>query len=227
MEETSASTRSAGKTSLGTFYERLMMERKILYLHGFGSSGASGTVEILRKEFLGTGPHDRIKVIAPDIPVDPAEALPFIKAIAECEQPRLIIGTSMGAMYAQQLHGFERICVNPSFMISKKYDILFVGKHKWLNKRKDGVTEFHITKEIIRHFAEMEEHQFDGIDEVDQIFCHGLFGDEDEIALPWIEEFEKHYPGMSRKFHGGHRMNADIVHHVLIPFIRELGALNP
>jgi hypothetical protein len=54
---------------------------------------------------------------------------------------------------------------------------VYVGKHKWLNKRKDGATEFHITKEIISHFAEMEEHQFDGIDEVDQIFCHGLFGD--------------------------------------------------
>jgi hypothetical protein len=99
---------------------------------------------------------------------------------------------------------------------------VYVGKHKWLNKRKDGATEFHITKEIISHFAEMEEHQFDGIDEVDQIFCHGLFGDEDEISAVWIEEFETHYPGMSHKFHGGHRMNADIVRHVLIPFIHGL-----
>jgi predicted esterase YcpF (UPF0227 family) len=197
-------------------------DSKILYLHGFASSGASGTVEILRKEFMGTNAADMVKVIAPDIPVDPKEALPFLKEIAEREQPNLIIGTSMGAMYAQQLHGFERICVNPSFALSKKYDIVYVGKHKWLNQRKDGATEFHITKEIISHFAEIEEHQFEGIDEVDRIFCHGLFGDEDDIGLPWQEEFEKHYPGMSRIFHGGHRMNANIVHHVLIPFIHEL-----
>jgi hypothetical protein len=196
--------------------------KKILYLHGFGSSGASGTVEILRKEFLGTNADDRIQVIAPDIPVDPAEALPYIRNLAEKEQPALIIGTSMGAIYAQQLRGFERICVNPCFALSKKYDILYVGKHKWLNRRKDGATEFHITKEIIGHFAEMEEHQFDGIDEVDRIFCHGLFGDEDKIGMAWIDEFEKHYPGMSRTFNGGHRMNYDIVHRVLIPFIREL-----
>ena len=210
----------------GTTHEvKAFMNRKILYLHGFASSGASGTVEILRKEFLGTTPADRVAVIAPDLPVDPAAALPLIKRLAEQEQPALVIGTSMGAMYAQQLHGFERICVNPSFALSKKYDILSVGKHKWLNRRKDGATEFHVTKEIIRHFEEMEQHQFEGIDEVDRIFCHGLFGDEDAIGLPWRDEFERHYPGMSRLFHGGHRMNAEIVHHVLIPFIRELNAL--
>jgi predicted esterase YcpF (UPF0227 family) len=33
-------------------------DRKILYLHGFGSSGASGTVGILRKAFMGTGVAD-------------------------------------------------------------------------------------------------------------------------------------------------------------------------
>jgi predicted esterase YcpF (UPF0227 family) len=49
-------------------------DRKILYLHGFGSSGVSGMVEILRKEFMGTGADDRIRVIAPDIPVDPKAA---------------------------------------------------------------------------------------------------------------------------------------------------------
>ena len=30
-----------------------MSSREIVYLHGFASSGASGTVEILRREFLG------------------------------------------------------------------------------------------------------------------------------------------------------------------------------
>jgi predicted esterase YcpF (UPF0227 family) len=198
------------------------MMKKLLYLHGFASSGASGTVEILRKEFLGKSESGRVAVIAPDIPVDPVEALPLVKGIAAKEQPTLVVGTSMGAMYAQQLHGFERICVNPSFALSKKHDILHVGKHKWLNRRADGATEFHVTKEIVHHFEEMEQHQFEGIDEVDRIFCHGLFGDEDTIGLPWRDEFERHYPGMSRIFHGGHRMNADVVHHVLIPFIHEL-----
>ena len=94
---------------------------------------------------------------------------------------------------------------------------------RWLSKRKAGAREFHVTKETVRHFAEMEARQFDGVDEVDQLFCHGLFGDADAICLPERATFERYYPGCSRLFPGGHRLNAELVHHVLIPAIRELG----
>jgi len=198
--------------------------KKILYLHGFGSSGASGTVEVLRREFWGVDAARRAIVVAPDIPIDPAVALPMLEELAYDEMPDLVVGTSMGAMYAQQLHGFTRICVNPSFCLSKKYDILFVGKHKWLNRRKDGETEFHVTKEIIEHFRDMEAHQFDGITDDDRALCHGLFGDEDDTVFTDETRpvFERHYPGMSHMFHGGHRMNAHIVVHTLVPYIRNL-----
>ncbi|MBQ7722276.1 MAG: hypothetical protein IJT64_05165 [Kiritimatiellae bacterium] len=202
--------------------------KKIMYLHGFGSSGASGTVELLRREFWEkANANSRATVMAPDIPLDPLVAMPMLEELAYDEMPDLIIGTSMGGMYAQQLHGFTRICVNPSFWVSKKYDILFVGKHKWMNRRKDGETEFHVTKETISHFQEMEEHQFDGVTDDDRTLCHGLFGDEDTtiLASQTRPVFEQHYPGMSRIFHGGHRMNAEVVTHTLIPFIRELGII--
>ena len=147
----------------------------------------------------------------------------MLRALVAKEQPALIVGTSMGGMYAQQLRGFERICVNPSFGISRLYSRFSVGRHKWLNPRQNGELTFQITKEVIAHFREMEEHQFDDLDEVDQLFCHGLFGDADAICLPERETFERHYPGCSRLFSGGHRLNAELVHHVLIPAIRELG----
>ena len=194
-------------------------KNKILYLHGFGSSGASGTVELLRRDF-----GDDVTVLAPDIPVDPSVALPMLKELAYDEMPDLIIGTSMGGMYAQQLHGFVRICVNPSFWLSKKHDILSVGKHRWLNRRQDGDREFEVTKETIARFQDMEAHQFDGIVEEDRMLCHGLFGDEDEtiFASETRPVFEQHYPGMSHVFHGGHRMNAHVVVHTLVPYIRSL-----
>ena len=53
---------------------------KIIYFHGFGSSGASGTVEMLRNLF----PNDTI--IAPDIPIDPLEALPYLQNLCKDEQ---------------------------------------------------------------------------------------------------------------------------------------------
>ena len=202
------------------FFPPLRMDKeKILYLHGFGSSGASGTVELLRREF-----GDAVAVLAPDIPVDPLVALPMLKKLACDEMPDLIIGTSMGGMYAQQLHGFVRICVNPSFWLSQKHDILFAGKHRWLNRRQDGESEFEVTKEIIAYFQDMEAHQFDGIAEEDRGLCHGLFGDEDDtiLAAKTRPVFEQHYPGMSYVFPGGHRMNAHVVVHTLVPYIRRL-----
>ena len=201
------------------------MAKKLLFLHGFASSGANGTVALLRHAYWEKRATDKVAVLAPDLPVDPAETLPLLRALVAREQPALIVGVSMGAMYAQQLRGFERVCVNPSFGMSKLYSRLSVGRHKWLNPRQDGALTFQITKDIIAHFAEMEAHQFDGLDEVDTLFCHALFGDADEFAVEARPIFERHYPGMSQTFEGGHHLNADLVHKVLIPFINGLGAL--
>ncbi len=203
--------------------------KKILYLHGFASSGASGTVGLLRHELWEKAPPDRrATIVAPDIPLDPFVAFPMLEALAYNEMPDLIIGTSMGGWYAQMLHGFTRICVNPSFWLSKKYDILFVGRHKWMNRRKDGETEFHVTKETIAHYQEMEARQFDGVTDDDRTLCHGLFGDKDDTVLASETRpvFERYYPGMSRVFPGGHRLSDHVVTHTLLPFIREIGVLD-
>ncbi|MBQ6926257.1 MAG: hypothetical protein IJQ73_16595 [Kiritimatiellae bacterium] len=202
--------------------------KKILYLHGFASSGASGTVGLLRHELWEkAAPDRRVTIVAPDIPLDPLVALPMLEELAYDEMPDLIIGTSMGGWYTQMLHGFTRICVNPSFWLSKKYDILFVGKHKWMNRRKDGETEFHVTKELVAHYQEVEARQFDGVTDDDRTLCHGLFGDKDDTVLASETRpvFERHYPGMSRVFPGGHRLNDHVVTHTLLPFIWELGVL--
>ena len=130
---------------------------KLIYFHGFGSSAQSGTIRTLREmlpDFM---------VIAPDIPIDPADALPFLKQLCEDEQPDVVIGTSMGGMYAQQMFGFNRICVNPAFEMSVKSKVLKVGTFEYFKPRMDSETHFTITPEIIKHHADMESKQFDGV----------------------------------------------------------------
>ena len=190
----------------------------ILYLHGFGSSGQSSTVEYLKKAL----PDCHID--APDIPVDPAEALPYLKRMCVYPGYSIIIGTSMGAQYAQQLSDkvAYRICVNPAFHISELPEILKVGTFDFFQPRKDGQTQFTITEEIIQHFREMEEHQFDHWqpDDPANLRCYGLFGTED-TTVNCREEFALHYPNV-QTFEGGHRMNQKVVKQQILLLVKEL-----
>ena len=65
----------------------------ILYIHGFASSGATGTATSMRNALYPSG----IQVLAPDVPVMPSEALPFLRQQVAEVQPDLIVATSMGA----------------------------------------------------------------------------------------------------------------------------------
>lgn len=190
---------------------------KLVYFHGFASSGASGTVQSLRKIFPSA------EIIAPDIPIDPEEALPLLKALVEEEQPDVIVGTSMGGMYAQQMHGHLRICVNPSFRISTGSKLVRTGTYKWLNGRKNNEKEFKVTQEILKHFNVMERQQFDGIDEADQELCYGLFGINDKVVNSAAnhQTFTKYYVHAER-FEGDHQLNDKVIHRVLMPLLKNL-----
>ena len=190
----------------------------ILYLHGYGSSGQSSTVEYLKKSL-----PDYYHIEAPDIPVDPAEALPFLKHLCEEEHFSVIIGTSMGGMYAHQLPAdFARICVNPALHLSEITDVMKVGTFDFFQPRKDGQTQYTITEEIIRHYREMEAHQFDQwkADVPENLLCIGLFGTKD-TTVNCREEFARYYPNV-QTFEGEHRMNQKVVKNVVLPIIKRL-----
>lgn len=187
---------------------------KIIYFHGFGSSGASGTVENLRNML----PNDT--VIAPDIPLDPLEALPFLRDLCKEEQVDLVIGTSMGGMYAHQMKGYYRICVNPALNMSTASSVLKTGVHKFYNRRKDNQKEFKVTREIIQHHNMIERQQFKDITDDDKEKCFGLFGINDPVVKTY-DLFRKHYPNATR-FEGEHRLNDKVLRKVVIPLIEEI-----
>jgi predicted esterase YcpF (UPF0227 family) len=190
------------------------MAMKLIYFHGFGSSAASGTIRTLREKLPD------FEVIAPDIPVDPAEALPFLRELCEKEQPNVVVGTSMGGMYAQQLFGFNRICVTPAFFMSKTSKVLKVGTFEFFKPRLDGQEEFTITEEIIEHFAEMETSQFDGVTPAETERVWGMFGNND-TQVNSEEAFLQYYHNVIH-FSGGHRLDDVTINEVQIPLIHLL-----
>lgn len=150
------------------------------------SSGNSNTARKLR-ELL---PADN--VITPDIPVEPEKALTLIWSIIN-ELPKaetLVIGTSMGAMYAQQLHGYRRILVNPAFHVSELLRKNEVKTLPFFSKRQDGATEFFVTAELCEQFEEMESHQFENANPINEVIA--LFGNQD-TTCDCFEEYKQHY----------------------------------
>ncbi len=194
------------------------MERKnkMMYVHGFASSGSSGTVMALRRHL------EDWQVIAPDLPVDPFEALELLRGIVRDEQPCIVVGTSMGGMYTQQLWGVPRIVVNPSFEMSRSLLFGKMGRNKYMSKRKDGATEFRIDKAVVERFKEMEKDQFSGITDDEKKLVVGLFGDKDPIVHFQPLMARLYGEERCRWFNGEHRLNDTVVKKVLIPLIYEL-----
>jgi len=187
---------------------------KIIYFHGFASSGATGTAESLRRML------PEVEVISPDIPVDPTEALPYLRSLCEQEQPDLIIGTSMGAMYAQQMFGFRKILVNPSFNMSTLSKVFKTGEHKFLNGRKDNQKTFKITKEIVQKHNMMERQQFKGITPFDRENTYGLFGIHD-TTVNCYDLFKKYYINAQR-FDGEHHLNEKALRTAVVPLAKQI-----
>ena len=194
-------------------YPTLMEGKKLMYVHGFGSSAQSGTVEMLRTLMPGA------TVVARDIPLHPDEAMDMLRRMCDEEQPDLIIGTSMGGMYAEQLRGFDRILVNPAFEMGDtmgKHGM--IGKQTFQNPRADGVQEFIVTKSLVKEYAEATQLCFKDIDDDDRRRVVGLFGDEDPLVHTF-PLFAEHYP-TAIHFHGEHRLSDKVAMHYLIPIIR-------
>lgn len=201
-------------------FPEMLKGKTIMYVHGFGSSGQSGTVKRLRTVFPNT------KVVAPDLPVHPAEAQELLRKLCAEEKPQLILGTSMGGMYTEQLYGFDRICINPALCIADTMQAHgMTGIQQFQNPRLDGVQEFYVDKAMVKEYREVSEQRFSGLaslspealdEERRRVF--GLFGDKDDV-VDTFDLFQSHYP-QAAHFHGEHRMDDRSFMHAVVPVIR-------
>jgi len=209
-------------------FPELMAGKTVLYCHGFASSGQSGTVSRLRTVM------PEARVVAPDLPIHPEEAMTLLRTVCEQEHPDLIIGTSMGGMYCEQLYGYDRICVNPALEMGETMrQHGMTGTQQFQNPRQDGVQEFYVDKALVKEYKERSEHRFEGLPaQDDSPMGHasasdapaelqrvwGLFGDKDTTVNTY-DMFRARYPQAIR-FHGEHRMNDQSFMHSVVPVIR-------
>ncbi len=192
--------------------------KKVLYIHGFASAGSTGSATQMRNHLYSKG----VQVISPDVPVSPLEAISFLKDLVEKERPDLIVATSMGALYAEQLKGFPRILVNPSFHMARLLTFRGLGKREFRNKRQDGQTEFRVDKEMIQAFQQVEKESFKGITPEEKRLVWGLFGKQDKL-VNCQADFSKHY-GKEQMvlFEGEHYLNDKVLSKVVMPLVEQI-----
>ncbi len=194
-------------------FPELMKGKTVLYVHGFASSGQSGTVTRLRTVMPAA------RVVAPDLPIHPQEAFELLRQTCEVEHPDLIIGTSMGGMYTEQLCGYDRICVNPAMEMGETMKAHgMTGTQQFQNPRQDGIQEFYVDKALVKEYRDASEQRFAHVDDDERQRVFGLFGDED-TTVNTFDMFHAVYP-QALHFHGEHRMNDQSFMHSVVPVIR-------
>jgi predicted esterase YcpF (UPF0227 family) len=124
----------------------------------------------------------------------PAQALDFLNALVKNEAPDLIIGTSMGAMYAELMRGIPRICVNPSFHMAKLLTFKHLNKNvDFQNPRADGAVSFKVDKQMVAEFKDIETRlSLKNITPAEKQLVWGIFGKNDK-TVNCQDEFIKAY----------------------------------
>lgn len=193
----------------------------MVYLHGLQSSGQSATAQRLQRAL----PHHEL--IAPDIPVPPEMAVTELRRLAASLSPdAVVVGTSMGGMFAQLFRGFRRIIINPSFHPS-----VVLSKHEgerleFHNPRLDNARDFEVSKKLVKKFQRLEEQQFDpgfylspkemaAKDNPGQVTA--FFGNKDTV-VNCRDEYLQHYSD-AREFDGGHRLDPNTTITLIVPEI--------
>lgn len=197
--------------------------KKAIYLHGFASAGSTGTATTMRNLLYGRD----VMVLSPDIPVSPLQAQQMLSDLVQTEQPDIIVGTSMGAMYAEQLRGVPRILVNPSFHMARLLTFRGLGRREFRNKRQDGATDFKVDKQLISEFQQVEKTSFKGITPQEKELVWGLFGTQDKL-VNCQADFKKNYgAGQMRLFEGEHFLNDKVLSRVVLPLVEQILQLPP
>lgn len=125
--------------------------KKIVYLHGFGSTGNSAKSQALKAAF------GEENVIAPDLPINPEDVANAFREIVRANRggDLVLVGTSLGGFYAQHfssLYGFACVLVNPSTQPQ-----VTMEKRIGANRNYSTGETFYVTEEMLHVWGQMQE----------------------------------------------------------------------
>jgi predicted esterase YcpF (UPF0227 family) len=191
--------------------------KTILFLHGFFASGSCIPAIALHEAFEG-----RVRVITPDLPIHPKEALTFIHQLCNKEKPDLLVGNSNGSFLAQIIApvvGIPALLGNPHLEMTEFLKPR-IGKHDYKSPRMDGKQEFVIDEALISEFEELQKEQFKNVTPYWKDKIWGIFGEQDTLAH-YKFLFMKYYTN-AFSFPGGHTPTAEEVKTWYVPLIEKM-----
>jgi predicted esterase YcpF (UPF0227 family) len=185
----------------------------ILYLHGFRSSSNSPTVNYLKNKLSKNGDN----FFCFDLPTQPKQAIDFIKNKIKKLKIDILIGTSLGGLYA---YNFEipRICINPAFEFK-----LTANNYTVFNNRNDNITEFTITEDDVDYLTNLVN-SFKNKLPIDPLFYMSdivIGTDDDHITYNKLSQYTNIYDNIIyKKF--GHRLTENIIDNVIVGLVNDL-----
>ena len=191
--------------------------KTILFLHGFFASGSCIPAIALHEAFEG-----RVRVITPDLPIHPKEALTFIHQLCNKEKPDLLVGNSNGSFLAQIIApvvGIPALLGNPHLEMTEFLKPR-IGKHDYKSPRMDGKQDFVIDEDLINEFEELQKEQFRNVTPYWKDKIWGIFGEQDTLAH-YKFLFMKYYTN-AFSFPGGHTPTAEEVKTWYVPLIEKM-----
>jgi len=198
--------------------EEFIMFKKILYLHGIGSTGEGDTVKMLRERYPES------EIISPELPASPKEAMVYINTLREEHHFNLVIGASLGGFYAMTLGGPIKILINPAMFASTDIPkAIGYGEHPYFKERIDGQKTYVIDDEYVAELKEIEDKYFNYCEDDEFVYeTYAIFGTEDDV-VSHIEDFKRlfrEYRMTTAPF--GHRMTPEIFNTILVPLMEKL-----
>ena len=191
--------------------------KKAIFLHGFYASGSCPMAKALKDALKG-----EVEVLTPDLPLQPVEALAFLRELCNLEHPDMLIGNSNGAFLAQMLATELQIPAllgNPHLKMSE-FVRARIGENRYKSPRMDGKQDFIIEPSLADEFAELEAHQWDMWNPTMRNLCVGIFGKKDTLAH-FEPDFREHYDNAFH-FPGDHTPTEDEVRDWYVPRVKEI-----